>query len=105
MIDGVTAGEGDGPFCPTPRHSRVLVGSHDLLLADALAVRYMDFDVREVRYLASLLDEAGVDLRAVKVTSDVAGFDNCFGTTTPFGRFQAPQGWPRLSMAAVENAA
>jgi uncharacterized protein (DUF362 family) len=105
VIDGITAGEGDGPFCPTPRPARVLVGGADLLLTDALAVRFMDFDVRGVRYLASLLDEAGIDLRALNVVSDLPGFDRCFHTMSSFGRFTAPQGWPRLSTAVAENAA
>jgi uncharacterized protein (DUF362 family) len=105
VIDGVTAGEGDGPFCPTPRQAQVLVGSTDLLLADALAVRFMDFNIGEVRYLTSLLEEARVQLGAAQVISDLPGFTDCFHTTTPFGRFTAPQGWPRLSTVAAENAA
>jgi uncharacterized protein (DUF362 family) len=105
IIDGVTAGEGDGPFCPTPRQAEVLLGSEDLLLADALAVRFMDFDIGEVRYLASLLRDAGWDVSSATVVSNLPGFDACFQSTTPFGRFQAPQGWPRLSTVAAENAA
>lgn len=105
VIDGVMAGEGDGPFCPTPRPAQVVIGSEDLLLADAVAVRFMDFDLAEVKYLASLLDDVRLDVRAATVVSNLPNFESCFHTNTPFGRFQSPQGWPRLSTAAVENAA
>lgn len=105
VIDGITAGEGNGPFCPAPRQTQVLLGSEDLLLADAVAVRYMDFDLREVRYLASLIEEARLDLTRTPIASNVPGFEQCFHTDAVFGRFRAPQGWPRLSTAAVEQAA
>jgi uncharacterized protein (DUF362 family) len=105
VIDGVVAGEGDGPFTPTPRNAGVILGSEDLLLADAAAVRFMDFDLSQIRYLAALLDEAAVVLNEVAVTSDLSGFESCFLTTEAFGRFLAPHGWPRLSTAAAKETA
>jgi uncharacterized protein (DUF362 family) len=97
VVDGITAGEGDGPFSPTAVASRVVVGGRDLLLVDAVAVRYMDYDIGQVRYLASLLQAAGCDLATVPIASDLPGFSKCFSTTQAFGGFKPPQGWPRLS--------
>jgi hypothetical protein len=105
IIDGVTAGEGDGPFHPEPVEAGVLIGGEDLLLVDALAVRYMDFDLREVRYLASLLAEAGIDLAQVPVLAERSEVSRCFRSTEPLGRFRAPDGWPRLSLHQTEDRA
>jgi uncharacterized protein (DUF362 family) len=105
VVDGVTAGEGDGPFSPSAVPARVLLGGEDLLLVDALAVRYMDFDMREVRYLASLLDEAAVDLTRLRVHSNLPGFEHCFQSDASFGRFRSPEGWPRLSKVWREEQA
>jgi uncharacterized protein (DUF362 family) len=98
VVDGVTAGEGDGPFHPQRFDAQVLIGGEDLLLVDALALRYMDFDLREVRYLTSLLAEAGIDLTKVDVRGDRPGVKHCFDSDEPMGQFRAPDGWPRLSL-------
>jgi uncharacterized protein (DUF362 family) len=108
VIDGVLAGEADGPFCPSPRETRVVFGGEDLLLTDAVAARYMDFDLSEIRYLAFLLERAAMDLTTIGIETNVEGFAQAFHTQAAFGRFRAPEGWPRLSTAVghtTESAA
>ncbi|MBK8251382.1 MAG: DUF362 domain-containing protein [Polyangiaceae bacterium] len=44
IIDGIVAGEGEGPLGATPVDAGVLIGSLDARLADEVAVRFMGFD-------------------------------------------------------------
>jgi hypothetical protein len=55
LIDGIVAGEGDGPLAPSPVDARALLFADDVALADRLACRLMGFDPREV----PLVDRVG----------------------------------------------
>jgi uncharacterized protein (DUF362 family) len=51
LIDGVVAGEGEGPMHPSPKRAGVLVGSTSPLAADLACCRLMGFDERKVPLL------------------------------------------------------
>lgn len=55
LIDGIVAGEGDGPLAPSPVDARALLFADDVVLADRLACRLMGFDPRDI----PLVDRAG----------------------------------------------
>ncbi len=48
LIDGIVAGEGEGPMHPTPREAGVLVASESPLAADLACARLMGFDERRI---------------------------------------------------------
>jgi len=51
VIDGVVAGEGEGPMHPTPKRGGVIVASASPLAADVVCCRLMGFDERKVPLL------------------------------------------------------
>lgn len=51
VIDGVTAGEGQGPFCPTSKNANTIIAGDNLLAVDCVAARYMGFDPYAIKYL------------------------------------------------------
>jgi len=59
LIDGIVAGEGDGPLAPSPIHAGTLLFGDDVALTDRVACRLMGFDpeliplVREAFRLAT----------------------------------------------------
>lgn len=55
VIDGIVAGEGQGPFCPTSKNANTIIVGEDLLATDIAAVRYMGLDPMKVRYLEYFL--------------------------------------------------
>ena len=57
VIDGIIAGEGQGPFCSTSKNANTLIAVEDLLAVDAVAVRYMGFDPEKIRHLKYFLDK------------------------------------------------
>jgi uncharacterized protein (DUF362 family) len=100
VIDGVIAGEGDGPFCPLSKPAGVLLAGEDLLLTDCVAVRLMDYDIDQIRYLRHLLRSEMIKRWPLEVVRD--GVAECaesfFDKDRRYLRFVPPSGWPHLAM-------
>lgn len=52
IVDGVVAGEGEGPLHPTPRPAGLLLAGFNPVAVDLTAARLMDFDWRKMPTLA-----------------------------------------------------
>ena len=50
IVDGIMAGEGQGPFCPTSKHANSLIIGDDLLAVDCVATRYMGINPLKIKY-------------------------------------------------------
>lgn len=99
VIDGIVGGEGDGPFCPGARNDGVIISGDNLVATDCAAVRMMDFDLKQVKYLSVLLKMDGISLSDVKIVSrdfDVSAFFD-FKNRKYLG-FQPPKHWPDLGL-------
>ena len=58
IIDGIIAGEGNGPLEPREKHCGTLIAGEDLLAADLVAIRLMDIDYNHIQpYHELLLDK------------------------------------------------
>lgn len=59
VVDGIMAGEGDGPLFPIPRREGVVIVGDDPLAVDLVAARYMWLDWQKMKQLsAALLPQA-----------------------------------------------
>lgn len=96
VIDGILAGEGQGPFCPTSKHANVLIGGRDFLLADIVAVRYMGLDPLKIRYLAHFIREWGIDLGRLPVCVNGALQGNFFARNSRYADFEVPDVWREI---------
>ena len=56
IVDGVVAGEGQGPFCPTSKNANTIIVGDNLLDVDMVTARYMGFDPQKVKYLAYFIE-------------------------------------------------
>ena len=54
LVDGIVAGEGDGPLAPRPANCGALIFSDDLLTADRVAWRLMGYGPEALKLLRSL---------------------------------------------------
>jgi len=98
VIDGVTAGEKNGPFCPAAKESRVILAGNHLVKTDCVAARLMDFRIDSIKYLPALVRDLNLDLRQIQVVSEdweVADLFQAEGRKY-FG-FEPPTGWYHLS--------
>ncbi len=101
VIDGVTAGETDGPHFPHARDARILLAGDDLLAVDLVALRLMDFRLRTVRHLSHLATEHGLDPRRITVASDSWPREGFFDPQRLHLCFQPPHRWPSLSLHGI----
>lgn len=111
IVDGVVAGEGEGPLYPDPLACGVLVGGVHPLLTDIAATRLMGYDWRRVPMLREGVDRAW-PLRPPLAPEDMVIVSNrpewqalMTGEDLPF-RFTPTAGWrghielqPRASRA------
>jgi len=96
VIDGIIAGEGQGPFCPTSKFANTLIACDDLLAADIVAVRLMGLDPRKIRYLKYLMDKLNIQYNDITVIKDgrtVAGF---FEEISRYLDFEVPELWKEI---------
>lgn len=92
VIDGIIAGEGQGPFCPTTKNANTVIVGDDLLATDIAAVRYMGFDPKKIRYLNYFIENgfirySDIDVRGSRIQSDY------FDANTSYADFYVVKQW------------
>jgi uncharacterized protein (DUF362 family) len=96
LVDGIVAGEGEGPLASTPRAAGLMVAGIDPALVDLACVRAMGLDERAVPMVARAFAAPilpGSRAEALRVVLD--------GPPPPDGaRFVPPRTWPGLSAPA-----
>jgi uncharacterized protein (DUF362 family) len=94
LIDGIVAGEGDGPLRPSPRHAGILLYSDDLVMGDWCASALMGFDASRIPLLQmatvqhkySLVPEWDQSIILNGVVSELEQL-------SPQAAWQGPRGW------------
>ncbi len=95
IVDGIVAGEGEGPLASTPRNAGLLIGGLDPALVDLACVRAMGLDESAIAMVRRAFEDpfvAGSRPEALKVKLD---------GPAPEGRFAVPRTWPALHGPAV----
>ncbi len=104
VVDGIIAGEGNGPFCPTARESRVVIAGENLLDVDAVAARLMDFDISKIKYIHRLMAAQDRSLRDIAVRLPEKSGDDFFDRKHRYLEFSPPSGWESLSLHGKEGS-
>jgi len=88
IVDGIVAGEGEGPLGATPVFAGTLVGGFDPALVDVTAAEEMGLDPMKmamIREAIGLVSDKGADAREIRRDGPA------------FGRkFRPPRSWPSL---------
>jgi uncharacterized protein (DUF362 family) len=90
IVDGIIAGEGEGPLASTPRAAGLIVAGRDPVLVDVACVRAMGYAVDAIPMVREALKRPllpSTDLDALRVS---------FDGPPPSGVFKPPKTWPRL---------
>ncbi len=96
IIDGIMAGEGQGPFCPTSKHANVLIGGFDFLLTDIAAVRYMGINPEKIKYLDYFIQQMSADYRSNPVFLNGEMRNDYFTCNTRYADFEVPFAWRNI---------
>jgi uncharacterized protein (DUF362 family) len=80
VVDGIVAGEREGPLAASPKPCGVLVAGNSLLGVDLVCTRLMDFDWRKIRSLRWLVEDSPHDMgvgdpSTIEVLSNVAAWE------------------------------
>lgn len=101
VVDGIVAGEGNGPLDPSPKRAGVVLSGGNPVAVDLAAARMMGFDYRRLPMLARALDDHTFPLATFKadqvtIRSNEFQFDGTIGQM--MGRalaFLPAPGWRR----------
>jgi uncharacterized protein (DUF362 family) len=96
VMDGTTAGDGQGPRTVTPVEKNVILASGDQVAIDAVSAKLMGFDPMSIKYIR-LAHEAGLGIGEVReielVGDDVSGENWGFSVGWNFHRFLGWLSW------------
>jgi uncharacterized protein (DUF362 family) len=90
LVDGIIAGEGEGPLGATPVHAGLLVGGFDPALVDALCAQTMGFNPAGIPLIREALEGA------LLPSSDISRVDHLVDGPPPTHLFRPPRSWPSL---------
>jgi uncharacterized protein (DUF362 family) len=103
VVDGVIAGEGEGPMEPTDRPIGALIGAFHPLACDLVAARVMGFDTSRLRLCLEGMKDHALSLRPLRTPEDLdlaaldlagpAGWSRISWGDLPNWRFEPPFGW------------
>lgn len=96
VIDGIVAGEGQGPFCVTSKNANTIIAGEDLLAVDLAAVRYMGIDPDKIRYLHYFLSKKYMTLDEVSVIDKGKIRKNFFVEQTNYLDFLVVDQWQEI---------
>lgn len=74
VLDGVIAGENQGPLAPDDRPLGAIIAATDPIAADLAALRLMGFDERRIPKIRAALDDEGPRISAVRDVGQVRVF-------------------------------
>ncbi|MBU2567167.1 MAG: DUF362 domain-containing protein [Elusimicrobia bacterium] len=80
LIDGIIAGEKEGPVEPSPRKCGVLIAGFDFVTVDMAAIHLMGFDYRKIPQYSNLTGKR----EKIVLPENVTGYNF---------RFKPPSGW------------
>jgi len=94
VVDGIIAGEGQGPFCPHSKNANTLIAGNNLLAVDIVSARLMGFDPTKIRYLNWFIENGKIELNDI----DVPYYDNFFEQNSKYLDFRVEKKWESIKI-------
>jgi hypothetical protein len=91
LVDGIIAGEGEGPLASTPRAAGLLVGGTDPVLVDVACARAMGYRIDRIPMIHRALARPLLD------SSDLRRIEPILDGPPPEGTFVPPRTWRGLA--------
>lgn len=93
VVDGIIAGEGQGPFCPTSKRANVLIAGNDLLAVDIAAARLMGIAPEKIGYLNHFIGANRIRLDNIEIASRAFDAARFFAESSAYLDFAVPEQW------------
>lgn len=98
IIDGIVGGEGQGPFCPNTKESKVILASDDLLIGDIVATRLMGFNPQKIKYINYFMELMGIQFDDIEIISNIFESNNFFIKKDRYLDFSIPEQWEGIKV-------
>jgi uncharacterized protein (DUF362 family) len=95
VVDGILAGEGEGPLAPTDVPLGVILAGTDPVAVDLVAVRLMGFDAEKLAKLREPMNDEGPRVTTVRSGSDVSVGEVARGSAEVADRTLEDISWER----------
>jgi uncharacterized protein (DUF362 family) len=102
VIDGVIAGDTDGPHFPCEVNSGVILSGQNFLSIDAAAVRLMDLDFNMIQYLKTLMEQDSVSPADIRIISTDFNTKTFWDKETRHLLLKPPHRWEKLSIHDIK---
>lgn len=98
LIDGIIAGEGEGPLSSTPKYCGIIIGGMNPVCVDLVTTRLMGFDCYKIPLLRNALNIKkyslySEDISDIIIKSNISDLKSPFKTTMKHYQFEPPRGW------------
>ncbi len=100
VLDGIWAGENEGPLIPTKKEFGYIIAGFNPLLTDLVTVKMMGFDYRKIPLLAVASNEVGIGLclsekngDSIKISSNLEELKDYKTIDMSSHKFRAAEGW------------
>ena len=99
VVDGIIAGEGQGPLSPTPRPAGVILCGSSAPMVDALMATVMGFDWRIVPCIREAMKGLGIESSGITVVSNKKDLCGALDQRHRLFSFTPPRFWESLRIA------
>jgi len=97
VVDGIIAGEGQGPFCPHSKQANTLIAGNNLLVVDIVSTRLMGLEPTKIRYLNWFIENGKVAFNDIEVPS----YDKFFECNSKYLDFKVEDKWESIKFKNV----
>ena len=101
IVDGIIAGEGQGPFCPTSKYANTIIAGDDLLAVDYVTVRYMGFVPEKIKYLNYFIEQGTMTTEEIEVYSDSEEKAEFFDSPEKYKDFYVVSQWEEIKKSSL----
>jgi uncharacterized protein (DUF362 family) len=97
IVDGILAGQGDGPFFPNSIKANTIVAGEDLLAVDMVTARLMGFAYDKIPYLKYLINETKI-IDEICVLGQETRHTDFFNNKNQYLDFIPPSNWKDIKL-------
>ncbi|MDR2396186.1 MAG: DUF362 domain-containing protein [Endomicrobium sp.] len=96
IVDGILAGEGDGPFCPHSKKANTLIAGEDFLAVDIVTSKLMGFNPLKIPYLNHFIKNNSKILKEIVVLNKCEVRSDFLFSDNSYLNFVPPTSWKIL---------
>lgn len=96
LVDGIIAGEGEGPLLASPRQTGILGISDNAIILDSILTTLMGFDIKKIPTLVHALKHIGQKIDNIKITTNNSYWNNKYLSEISYQeslKFTPTSGW------------